>query len=238
MRRLVLTGATRGLGLEICRRLLLQGDQVVTCGREFSAELNRLKSMFGTRLEFHRIDFSSTNAVKQFGIEANLAAGVDGFVANAGIGTEGLLALTPTAAIEQSLQVNLVAPILLTREIIKGMLPKGGSIVFISSVAARTGFAGLSVYAAAKGGLLAFSRVIAREYGRRGIRSNCLLPGFLETNMTRGLPMDHRSRLRNRTALRRLGQVTDVAGAVLFLLSQEAAYVTGMEMVVDGGMIA
>jgi 3-oxoacyl-[acyl-carrier protein] reductase len=236
MRRMLVTGGTRGLGLEICRRLLTRGDQVVTCGRSFSAELKGLKDAFGARLEFHSIDFTGADAVEQFASKARLVAGVEGFVANAGIGTEGFLTLSPKAAISHSVRVNLVAPMLLTREVIKGMLPKGGSIVFISSVAARTGLTGLSVYAAAKGGLLAFSRVIAREYGRRGIRSNCVLPGYLETHMTRGL--EDRSRVRKRTALRRLGQVQDVADAVLFLLSEEADYVTGSEMVVDGGMTA
>jgi len=124
--------------------------------------------------------------------------------------------------------------------VVKGMLGsgRGGSVVFISSVAARTGFSGLSVYGATKGALVSFSKALAREYGRKGIRSNCVLPGFLDTEMSASLGEDQRKRLVRRAALGRLGQVEDVTGAVRFLLSDEAGYVTGTEVVVDGGSSA
>jgi 3-oxoacyl-[acyl-carrier protein] reductase len=118
------------------------------------------------------------------------------------------------------------------------MLARGGSLVFVSSVAARTGLAGLSVYAATKGALVSFSRALAREYGQRGIRSNCVLPGFLETEMTCSLTPEAKARLTRRTALRRLGQADDVVGAISFLLSDAARHITGAELVVDGGMLA
>jgi 3-oxoacyl-[acyl-carrier protein] reductase len=118
------------------------------------------------------------------------------------------------------------------------MLARGGSLVFVSSVAARTGFSGLSVYAATKGALVSFSKVLAREYGGRGIRSNCVLPGFLETDMSATLSVEQRERLRRRSPLGRLGAVGDVVGAVRYLLSDEARFVTGTELVVDGGFSA
>ena len=128
---------------------------------------------------------------------------------------------------------------LLAREAIKGMLTHGGgSLIFIASVAARTGFSGLAVYGAAKGGLVSFSRALAREYGKRGIRSNAVLPGFLETEMSQSLPVAKRDRIVGRTALKRLGAAHDVAGVVTFLLSEQARYVTGTEIVVDGGLTA
>ena len=138
----------------------------------------------------------------------------------------------------QTLDVNLLAPMLLAKQVVKGMLPRGGSLVFVSSVAAVTGLSGLTVYGATKGALVAFSRAVAREYGERGIRSNCVLPGFLETEMSASLEEAQRVRLRRRTALGRLGQVEDVVGAVSFLLSPAAAFVTGTELIVDGGMRA
>jgi 3-oxoacyl-[acyl-carrier protein] reductase len=165
---------------------------------------------------------------------------LDGFVANAAVGLDGMLTMTAEADLRRCVELNLVAPMLLAREVIKGMLAAGraGSLVFVSSVAARTGFTGLSVYGATKGGLVAFARSLAREYGERGIRANSVLPGFLATEMTAGLDQGRRSAIVRRTALKRLGETGDVAGAVAFLLSDEASYVTGTEIVIDGGMTA
>ncbi|MEK7674965.1 MAG: SDR family oxidoreductase [Verrucomicrobiota bacterium] len=238
MKRVLITGGSRGLGLAICRRLLTEGYHVVTASRRLSPELAELRHQHSDRLEFYAVDFADKDAAAQLSLSARLLEGVDAFVANAAIGTEGLLTLTSNSAVEECIQVNLAAPILLAREVIKGMLTRGGSLVFISSVAAKTGFAGLSVYAATKGALVSFSRSLAREYGERGIRSNCILPGFLETEMSQSLGEEDRVRLRQRIALKRLGQVQDVVGCVSFLISDEARYVTGTEVVIDGGLSA
>jgi len=189
-------------------------------------------------LEYHPADLGDRANVRVLSKNARLLEGVDGFVANAGIGVEGLLTLMSDEAIQECVRVNLLSNLLLAREVIKGMMTRGGSLVFVSSVAAITGFSGLSVYAATKGALVSFSRALAREYGEKGIRSNCVLPGFLETDMNRNLGEEVRQRLTRRTALKRLGQPTDAVGAVSYLLSEDARYVTGAELVVDGGMTA
>lgn len=238
MKRALVTGGSRGLGLAICARLLAEGWQVVTTARHRTAALDELMARFPGRGEFLASDLGAPDAVTRFCEKARVLAGFDGFVANAAVGTEGLLTLTPAAAVQRTLNVNLLAPILLARQVVKGMLPKGGSLIFISSVAAVTGWAGLSVYGAAKGGLVSFSRALAREYGERGIRSNCVLPGFLETDMSASLAESQRERLRRRTALGRLGRVEDILGAVSYLLAEASAFVTGSEIVVDGGMRA
>lgn len=238
MKRALVTGGSRGLGLAICQRLLEEGWQVLTTARNRPPALDELGSQFPGKLEFLTSDLGEPEAVARLCAQARVLEGFDGFVANAAVGTEGLLTLTPEAAIERTLAVNLLAPILLARQVVKGMLPKGGSLVFISSVAAVTGLAGLSVYGATKGGLGSFSRALAREYGERGIRSNCVLPGFLETDMSASLAESQRERLRRRTALGRLGRVEDVVGAVSYLLSDASAFVSGSELVVDGGMRA
>jgi 3-oxoacyl-[acyl-carrier protein] reductase len=118
------------------------------------------------------------------------------------------------------------------------MLTRGGTLLFVSSVAARTGLSGLAAYSAAKGGLVSFSRTLAREYGQRGIRSNVILPGFIDTEMSKSLSEADRARVTRRTAAQRLGKVDDVVGSVSFLLSDEARYITGAEFVVDGGLTA
>lgn len=225
--------------MAICRRLLADGWQVVTASRQLSSELTDLMAASGGRLEHCVADFAEPASTHRLSEQACLLDGVDTFVANAAVGTEGLLTLTSEREIRASIEINLLAPMLLAREAVKGMLARGGgSLVFISSVAARTGLSGLAPYSAAKGGLVSFSHTLAREYGERGIRSNVVLPGFLETEMSRTLPAEDQARMARRTALKRLGQPEDVVGCVSFLLSEEARWVTGAEFVVDGGMLA
>ncbi len=240
MRRVLVTGGSRGLGLEICRHLLGAGWAVTTVARRKSAEVESLLDSEGSRFEFIEADLADPAGLRAVVEQGRLLDGVQGFVSNAALAVEGLLTLTSEAALRRCVDVNLNAPMLLAREVLKGMLGSQvpGSLVFIASVAARTGFKGLSVYSATKGGLTAFSRSVAREYGERGIRSNCVLPGFLETEMTSGLDADQRGMIERRTALKRLGAGSEVVGAVEFLLSEASGYVTGSEIVVDGGMTA
>lgn len=239
MKRVLVTGGSRGLGLAICERLLADGWEVATVSRRGSPGLDRLRARFPGRLIHCEADLGRPGGVARVVEAAGVVSpGLDGFVANAAVGTEGLLTLTSEATIRESLEVNLVSTILLTRQVVKGMLERGGRLVFVSSVAARTGYSGLSVYSAAKGALVSFSRALAREYGRRGIRSNCVLPGFLETEMSATLAPDQKERLARRAALGRLGKVEDVVGAVAFLLGEEAEFITGTELVVDGGSTA
>jgi 3-oxoacyl-[acyl-carrier protein] reductase len=238
MKRVLVTGGSRGLGLAICARLL-EGDwHVVTVSRKPTEAVADLERRFSGRFEFFAADLGDTAALARLCEQARVLDGLDAFVANAAIGTEGLLTLTSESAARQTLEVNLLSPILLTRQVVKGMLARGGSLVFVSSVAALTGLSGLSVYSATKGALVSFSRALAREYGERGIRSNCVLPGFLETEMSASLGESQRERLRRRSPLGRLGTASDVVGAVNYLLSDAAAFVTGTEIVVDGGMRA
>lgn len=238
MKRVLVTGGSRGLGLAICRRMLDDGWEVVTTSRRRSTELDELLSANPEKCRHIPADLAKPEAVEELAHEAGLLTGVDAFVANAALGTEGLLTLTSESAIRDCVSVNLISTILLTREVVKGMLNRGGSLVFVSSVAARTGFAGLSVYSATKGALVSFSRSLAREYGKRGIRSNCILPGFLETEMSATLAPGQKDRVRRRTAVGRLGSVGEVVGLVGYLASGEAKYVTGTEFVVDGGLTA
>ncbi|MCX8108064.1 MAG: SDR family oxidoreductase [Verrucomicrobiae bacterium] len=238
MKKALVTGGSRGLGLAICRRLLEGGWKVVTTSRAMTSELRSMMSVANGRLEHVTVDFSKSDDVNRFLQHPGFLHGYDGFVANAAVGTEGLLTLTSEESVRHCIEVNLVAPILVARQVIKGMLDKGGSLVFVSSVAAWTGLAGLSVYSATKGALVAFSRALAREYGERGIRSNSVLPGFMATDMTATLDPEQQNRVARRAALKRIGTVEEVANVVCFLLSDEARFVTGTEVVVDGGFTA
>ncbi len=240
MKRILVTGGSRGLGLALCRRLLDDGCEVATCSRKATPEIQELLDRYPGRLAHHPVDFLERDSVARLVSSARVLDGFDGFVANAAVGIDGLLTLTAESAIRELMELNLIAPMLLAREVIKGMLAarKEGSLVFVSSVAARTGMTGLAAYSAAKGGLVALARALAREYGSRGIRSNAVLPGFLETDMTATLESSDRDRLVRRTPLGRLGYADDPVGAIVFLLSGAAAFVSGAEIVVDGGMLA
>ncbi len=233
--RILVTGGSRGLGLAICTRLLTEGQEVFTLARSISAEVQKLAASFPGRLHFHPVDLADREAVDGYVKQHPWLMDLDGLVANAALGTDGLLLMTPDAALRKCIEVNLTSTVVLTKTILKGMLQRGGNLVFISSIAAKTALKGLSVYSATKAGLAAFCRTIAKEYGERGIRANCILPGFLDTEMSHGLNDHQRQQIIRRTALRRLGEGDDICGVVSFLLSPAARFITGAEIVVDGG---
>ncbi len=237
-KRVFLTGASRGLGLATAEALLIGGWSVTASARSQGTALAGLAERWPGQLRFVAADLSHPDDVERLTTAADLMEGYDAFVSNAGVAMDGLLALMSPQEIINGIQVNLTAPLLLARACIKGMLPKGGALVFVGSVAAKTGFSGLAAYGSTKAGLSGLSRGLAREYGVRGIRSNCVLPGFLSTDMSSGLDDSKLGQLRRRTPLGRLGEVGDVVGMILFLISDHARHVSGADFVVDGGMTA
>src|SRR6266850_298406 len=141
--------------------------------------------------------------------------------------------------IERLIRVNTLSPIVLTKYVVRHMMADGGGrIVNVSSIIGFTGYSGLSVYAATKAAMIGFTRSLAREVGRRGVNVNAVAPGFLETDMTRGLEGERREQVARRSALRRLADVDDVADAVEFLLGPKAKSITGTVLTVDAGSTA
>jgi 3-oxoacyl-[acyl-carrier protein] reductase len=162
-----------------------------------------------------------------------------GLVNNAALGTDGLLAIMHNSQIEQLVRVNTIAPIVLTKYVVRLMMADGGGrIVNVSSIIASTGYSGLAAYAATKASMLGFTRSLAREVGRADITVNAVAPGFLATEMTKGLEDEQRAQVARRSALRRLADVEDVADAIQYLLSDKAKNVTGTIMTVDAGSTA
>jgi 3-oxoacyl-[acyl-carrier protein] reductase len=162
-----------------------------------------------------------------------------GLVNNAGIGNSGILATMPVAQIIQVMQMNVVAPIALTRYLLRPMMKASeGRVVNISSIVASTGYKGLSVYSASKAALIGFTRSLAREVGELHITVNAVAPGFVATQMTHGLDEKHRHQILRRSALQRMPQAEDIASAVTFLMSDGASNITGTVITVDAGNTA
>jgi 3-oxoacyl-[acyl-carrier protein] reductase len=240
MRHVIVTGGSRGLGLAMTRRLIADGFHVVAVARKESDELRALMAESAGTLSFAAFDLSQIDDIPDFVLGLKKAHGAPyGLVNNAGLGTEGLLATMHNSQIEMLTRVNVTAPIVLTKYVVRNMMSAGeGRIVNISSIIASTGYNGLSVYGATKAALVGFTKSLAREVGRMGVTVNVVAPGFIETEMTSGLGQEDRAKIAGRAALRRLADPADVANAVSFLLDARAANVTGSVMTIDAGATA
>ena len=247
MRNVIVTGASRGLGLEIATTLAASGYRVLAIARSESEPLRRLIAANAASpgsgrgcVEFHAFDLLETAAIPQLVARVRKSAGpLFGLVNNAGIGTSGVLAMMRDADIETVIRLNALSPILLTKHVLRSMMSeRTGRIINISSIVAGHGFHALSAYSATKAALSGFTRSLAREVGPLGITVNAVAPGFIDTEMTRELGEEQREKIIRRSALRRLAGADDVAAAVEFLLSDKAKNITGATLTVDAGSTA
>jgi 3-oxoacyl-[acyl-carrier protein] reductase len=192
-------------------------------------------------LSFAALDLSDVDAIPDFVLRLKKEFGAPyGLVNNAGLGTEGLLATMHNSQIEMLTRVNVTAPIVLTKYVVRNMMSAGagGRIVNMSSIIASTGYNALSVYGATKAALIGFTKSLSREVGRMGVTVNAVAPGFVETEMTASLGDADRGKIAARAALRRLAMPEDVANAVSFLLDDKARNITGTVVTVDAGATA
>jgi 3-oxoacyl-[acyl-carrier protein] reductase len=232
------TGSTRGIGLAVARALLAAGAKVAIAGRDL-ARAQAVAAPFGERAGGVSCDVAKESEVASAIATAESALGpIDILVNNAGLTRDNLLLRLTTDEWDTVLAANLTGAFHTTRIVIRGMMKRRwGRIVNITSIVGLTGNKGQANYAASKAGLIGFTKSVAKEYASRGILANCVAPGFIDTDMTSALPEEARATLLEDIALGRLGRPEDVAGAVLFLASDLAAYVTGQVLVVDGGMV-
>jgi 3-oxoacyl-[acyl-carrier protein] reductase len=234
----LVTGGTRGIGSAIAKQLHAAGAKVAITGRDAerakaaAVELGPDTAGFGCEMT----DGAQVEAAVA-GTEATLGP-VDILVNNAGLTRDQIVLRMSEADWDTVLDANLKGAFVAIRSVLKGMMKrKGGRIVNVSSIVGITGNKGQANYAASKAGLIALTKSVAREYASRNILVNCVAPGFIETDMTDALPVEARTSLLQQIALARLGRPEDIAGAVLFLVSDLARYVTGQVVVVDGGMV-
>lgn len=240
MKVIVVTGATRGLGLAITRRAAQDGYKVIAIGRTPCEDFLQLLSEYSEQIFFEAFDFSDTAEIHAFATRIVKEHGRPwGLINNAALGLDGILATLHERDITGLIRVNVEAPILLTKYMIRPMLiNRGGRIINISSIIASTGFNGLSVYGATKAALGGFTRSLAREVGKAGITVNTVAPGYMETDMTSALQGDKLESIRRRSPMGHLARAEDVANAVSFLLGEQASNITGTTMTIDAGSTA
>lgn len=236
----LVTGATRGIGKAIATQLAAQGATVIgTATSESGADsISAYLSELGNGGKGFVLDVASSESVdavvKQ--ITADFGAPTI-LVNNAGITRDNLMLRMKEDEWDQVLNTNLTSVFRVTKACMRGMTKaKFGRIISISSVVGSMGNAGQANYSAAKAGLEGFSRSLAAEIASRGITVNCVAPGFIETDMTKVLPEEHKAKLVEKVPASRLGQPEEIASAVAFLASNGAGYITGETLHVNGGM--
>lgn len=237
---LIVSGGSKGLGKRIVEDFLERDYVVATFSRsetEFIAHCKR-KYMTNNTFAWEMLDVMDFKALKAFVFMIYKKHGrIDCLINNAGCTLEQLLPITSSDEIRKVLGVNLDSVIELTRLVSKIMIQQHhGNIVTISSIVGHRGYKGSSVYSATKAALVGFTKSLAREMGSLNVRVNAVLPGFLDTDMTKGMPQRKREQIIRRTPLGRLGTVDDIIGAVRLLTSDDSRFITGQSIVIDGGL--
>jgi len=237
---IVVTGASKGLGLAICVRLLNEGYKVVGISRTMTDEFKVLQKEFRKALFRIEYDFSNTNDIQNLVRTITRAHGsIYGLINNAALGHDGVLGTMHETQIKELIAVNIESPILITKYASRSMLMKlQGRVINIGSIIASTGFNGLSVYGATKASMSGFTKSLARELGRAKITVNTIAPGYMATAMTSGLEGEKLKSIERRSPLGHLATVEDVSGTVSYLLSDDAKNITGTTITVDAGSTA
>jgi len=234
----LVTGASRGIGAAIARRLSADGARVV--GTATTAEgASRISETLASRGGRGAVlDVVSQESIDALITDIESHEGSIGILCNnAGITRDTLLLRMKPEDWDAVLQTNLASVFRLSKAVLRGMMKaRKGRIISIASIVGLTGNPGQTNYAAAKAGIIGFTKSLAREVGSRGITANVIAPGFIDTDMTRALNAEQRTGLSAQVPLGRLGQPEEIAAAVAFLASPEAAYITGETLHVNGGM--
>jgi 3-oxoacyl-[acyl-carrier protein] reductase len=235
----VVTGASRGIGRAIAARLAARGAIVVAAARgENAAGTAGEIAAAGGKAEAASVDVSDSATIEAL-VSATLArhGRIDILVNNAGITKDQLMLRMKRDDWDSVIATNLTGTFALTQAVLKPMIrQKAGRIICISSVVGQSGNAGQANYAASKAGIIGFAKAVAQEVASRNITVNVVAPGMIETDMTRAITETAREEWASRIPLKRLGTPDDIAAAVCFLASDEAAYITGQVLAVNGGM--
>ena len=238
MKVVLVSGGSKGLGAGLVEDFLQHGYKVATFSRSRNERVSEWEAQYGDQFYFEALDLGDVPGLKTFVSNVQAALGeISILVNNAGVAHTAMLALSDDEAIDRVVDTNLKGTFYLTRIVSRPMLSLGwGRIINLSSIVGLSGYRGLSVYSATKAGLDGFTRSLARELGARNITVNSIAPGYLTTEMTEELNERQRKQIVGRTPLGRMGGTEDVAGVVRFLASDDAGFMTGQVLVVDGGI--
>jgi 3-oxoacyl-[acyl-carrier protein] reductase len=234
----LVTGASRGIGAAIAARLSRDGARVIGTATTSDGASRISESLAGQSGRGVVLDVTSQESINAVIADIDAKEGAIGILCNnAGITRDMLLLRMKQEDWDSVLQTNLASVFRLSKAVLRGMMKaRKGRIISIASIVGLTGNPGQANYAAAKAGMIGFTKSLAREVGSRGITANVVAPGFIDTDMTRALDQSTRETLNAQIPLARLGQPADIAAAVAFLASSEASYITGETLHVNGGM--
>ena len=237
-KKALITGTTGGLGAEIARALHKQGVHLVISGTR-KEKLEELAKELGDHVTVIPCDLSHAESTQKLVSESEAAlGGLDILVNNAGLTQDGLMLRMSDEQWSKVIEVNLSSAFRLSRDAIKGMMKRRtGRIINITSVVGITGNAGQANYAASKAGLIGLSKSLAAEVATRGITVNCIAPGFIKSPMTDVLNEKQREKILGEIPQGEIGSPLDIAAGVVYLASDEAKYVTGQTLHINGGMI-
>jgi 3-oxoacyl-[acyl-carrier protein] reductase len=240
MKTIIVTGDSRGLGAAITQELLSDEYEVIGLSRNRGDEVGRFEKEYPD--QFNHINFDLENSSKiedLYKQELKVYGPIHGLVNNAAMPYDDIVTNIDRDILSTMFEVNVISPMMLTKYTLRDMMLNRteGSIVHISSVSTATGYKGLSMYGATKGALESFSLGVAREWGERGIRSNCIAPGFMNTDMTSTLTEEQKDRIYDRTGLGEPTSQESVAKTVEYLLSDAAHSITGETLRIDSGTL-
>ena len=237
-KKVLVTGASGGIGKAIAMELSSSGADLCLTGRNKS-ELENLQKIIGGNCQIIISDLSNSEGINNLADQAQEIMGqIDILVNNAGITKDNLFMRMSEDDWNEVININLNSIFKLTKQLIKGMIKRRyGRIINITSVIGVAGGAGQSNYSASKAGIIAMSKSLAQEVGSRSVTVNSIAPGFIETNMTAELSDDRKDDILRSISVGRLGKPDDIAGAVCFLASDKASYITGQTIHINGGML-
>ena len=233
----LITGATGGIGMSIARKMKKSGAKLILSGTRRNV-LSDLKLELGNDVEIITTDLHNSDDILNLAKQAEDSFGqIDILINNAGVNADNLFLRMKDEEWDKVINLNLSAPMRLTRQVIKGMLKRRyGRVIFISSVVGYSGNAGQSNYAASKSALVGFTKSIALEVASRGITCNLIAPGFISTPMTDKLSDDQKKNIVENIPVNRLGKVDDISNGCVYLASDEAGFITGTTLHINGGM--
>lgn len=240
-KNILLSGCSKGVGLETAKELLSQGYTIYGISRTITKDLDELIIQNSEKFNHLKFDLNDIKNIKEniFNKFLPNRIPIHAFINNAAHAYDDIITNLNFESLRYMFEVNVFSPMLITKNVIRNMLFNNvpGSIIHISSISVHTAYKGLAMYASSKGALEAFSKGTAREWGERGIRSNCIVAGFMETDMSNSLSIEQKDRIYKRTALKKATDIQSVASTIAYLISDKANSITGQNIFVDSGTI-